>query len=371
MSANFIESLRKQTKGYKFGTPKRVDEKSLSVVLPIFRETTIPRQYITLPETDKVLTFDTGKIDQMECDNNSEFNVFIRSGTLFRGSTQERALQRSAVVFPGKKTMLSVRCVHASRGIRPSAKTGYGGITPLNHEQQVYDDGFHPKDQGSYWHAAQNTTAFFCKTADDLGKKASFMARSAQNSGGGKGYGSNAGGISRRLSSAQVDSAYHIGSQDLHGGIIGADMHTGYKADDLSANLDSFATNFDDVLSKVRLEANQAGIALITDKGVETIEVFDHSDSWKALHEAAVKRMGAEMAKQDVESVFDFNPDKAISLVDKVLGLEWKTERIFEHRPSNGEPKVEITGLTAEKYVGEIVEVNGSVIHLVILRKIS
>lgn len=365
MSANFIESLRKQTKGYKFGTPKRVDEKSLSVVLPIFRETTIPRQYITLPETDKVLTFDTGKIDQMECDNNSEFNVFIRSGTLFRGSTQERVLQRSAVVFPGKKTILNVRCVHKTRGIRPSAKTGYGGLTPLNHEQQVYDDGFHPKDQADYWSAAHNTTNFFAKTADDLGKKASFMAQSAQNSGGGRGMSSGAGSIrSGDYLSRQIRAR---GPQ----GALGDAGSFGYKADDLSANLDSFATNFDDVLSKVRLEANQAGIALITDKGVETIEVFDHSDSWKALHEAAVKRMGAEMAKQDVESVFDFNPDKAISLVDKVLGLEWKTERIFEHRPSNGEPKVEITGLTAEKYVGEIVEVNGSVIHLVILRKIS
>lgn len=53
--------------------------------------------------------------------------------------------------------------------------------------------------------------------------------------------------------------------------------------------------------------------------------------------------------------------------VRKVLGLNYTTNLIYEHKPSNGEPHVAIFGLTASPYVGEIVELDGRVIHLNIL----
>jgi hypothetical protein len=57
-----------------------------------------------------------------------------------------------------------------------------------------------------------------------------------------------------------------------------------------------------------------------------------------------------------------------VKQINQVLGLNWKTNRIYRHKASNGEPSVEITGLSAGKFVGEAFEVNKSVVHVVILR---
>ncbi len=78
--------------------------------------------------------------------------------------------------------------------------------------------------------------------------------------------------------------------------------------------------------------------------------------------------MGTELLRgEDKTNVFEYKPENAVNAVKKVLGLDYKTNMIYEHKPSNGEPHVSIFGLTASRYVGEVVEVNGSVIHLVIL----
>jgi len=138
--------------------------------------------------------------------------------------------------------------------------------------------------------------------------------------------------------------------------------------DDLKQNFDEFARNFDQLLSKARLHDNQAGLALITEKGCKTIEVFDLPASWEAIHKDSVKRMGTELLREsDNTSVFEYKPENAINAVRKVLGLDYKTNLIYEHKPSNGEPHVAIFGLTASRYVGEVVELDGRVMHLTLL----
>lgn len=49
--------------------------------------------------------------------------------------------------------------------------------------------------------------------------------------------------------------------------------------------------------------------------------------------------------------------------------LIFKMNSIFHHKSSNGEPDLEITGLTSDRFVGEIVELNARLIHLLIIRK--
>jgi hypothetical protein len=354
--SNVFASVAGEKLGFSYGKPKRVDAKSLTVLLPILRETTLKRQYVTFPETEKCLIFDTGRIDEMEARNESGENVFIRSGTLFRGSTQERALQRSAVIFSGQKGMLPVRCVHRSRGITGGSKVVYGGLTPLNLDKSNYHSGYKFKDQGETWANVQKTN----------------MLRSAEVEK------KRSGSENRKYTGQSVNQTMG----ETVGSMWDADMpitsagatHCDYfmhepKQDDLASNLDHFALNFEEILSKVKLEKNQAGIALITDGGVETIEIFDHADSWKALHESAVKRMGAELVKEDPESVFEFKPKHAVSMVNKVLALAWARNLILERRPEGGEPKLVITGLTSGEYVGEVVELNDQVIHLTFLKK--
>lgn len=359
-TANVFASLQRSQLGFFYGAPKRVGENSLTVVLPILRETTIKRQYITFPETEKVHVFDIGKIDEMEADNQSGENVFVRSGTLFRGSTQERALQRSMVLFPGKKSKLSVRCVHMSRGISAGSKVKYGGITPLSFDSTNYGKGYKFADQGATWANVQNYTS-------SVGHGHQKHSRHAH------GY----SGTMRMSNSTQWTSSLksHCDHEEP---MIGADMaamagqfnevHDWQGSDDLASAMDGMSANIDEVLSKIKCDANQAGLALITDAGVSTIEVFDHKDSWRALHESAVKRMGKELVTEDKESVFEYKPEKAANLVNKVLALNYAQNVIYEHRPSNGEPAVRVLGLTSAGYVGEIVEVNEQVIHLVLLK---
>lgn len=356
-----LSPLAEQKFGYSFGNPIRVDEKSLAVVLPILRTTSLNRQYITFPETEKVIVFDTGKIDEMDAENQTDQNVFVRSGTLFRGATQERALMRSAVLFPGKKQKLGVRCVHASRGINPSSKVSYGGITPLDFDASNYSAGFSPKSQADYWHNVHSSTKMMNSM---MGKNPSKMG---------------AMGDIHSAQSAMRRHRHQAMWMSSAAGFEGAAMpeihdslsHDGAfnKGDDLHSTFAEFSMHFDEVLSKVKIVENQAGVALITQSGVETIEFFDHRDSWKALHDAAVKRLGSNIVGKDSESVFEYKPENAVKQVNRVLALDWKLNRIFKHRPNNGEPEVEITGLTADGFVGEAVEANGSLIHLTILKQ--
>jgi ARG/rhodanese/phosphatase superfamily protein len=357
--ANVFEALIKSEVGYSFGKPKRVDEKSLTCVLPILRQSEEKRTYITFPETDKVLVFDTGSIQEMEADNQTDSHVFMRSGTLFRGSTQERALQRSAILFPHKKARMAVRCVHASRGIRSGTNVKYGGVSPLSFDQKNYNAGYAPKSQAEYWANVQSTTADFCKMSGetmhepDMASLEEPMARHA---------------TSQQVKSRIARKGYsgpHYGGVNAGGSISAPPT----KMDDLASAMDSFSSRFDEVLSKIKIDDHQAGLALITDTGVQTVECFDHQDSWRALHESAVKRMGAELVKEDPESVFEFKPEHAHKAVTKVLALPFERNEIWHHRKENGDGDVVISGLSyRNEYVGEAVELNGQLIHLVILK---
>ena len=350
--------------GYSYSTPLRVDKNSLSVVLPILRNTTINRDYILWQETEKVMVFDTGKIDTMEAENLSDQNVFIRSGTLFKGATQERALQRSAVLFPGKKVKLAVHCVHASRGISGQTEVKYGGITPLDFDAKNYTKDYAFQNQGATWSNVQKSTtemnAKMGKVSADTSHNQTMrhsMLRS-RVAGGQALYASSLGS-----SGDMAADEAHIGS-----GASASAFTAGPGADDLHSTFSDFSKHFDDVLSKVKLIENQAGLALITHAGVQTIEFFDHRFSWKALHDSAVKRLGNSIVDTGDTSVFEYKPDAAVAAVNRVMGLNFQEKNIWTHRPTNGEPRLEVTGLSCDDYVGEAVELGDRLIHLVILK---
>jgi hypothetical protein len=252
-----LQTVAGEKLGFRYGKPLRIDEGLLSVVVPILRETSISRLYTTFPETDKVRVFDTGRIDVMEAENTGPDNVFIRSGTLFRGATQERALRRSVMLFPGMKVSLSVRGVHASRPINPNARTGYGGLTPLAFDQRVYSSGYTPKSQSDYWTTALHTAQKFCEMT-------------------GKGQGASTPSHGEPiLSSLARASGSTISSTSQHTGSVKTKVG-GAGMDDLASHSESFSRHFDEILSKAELQKNQAGLALLTQNAVETIEFFDH-----------------------------------------------------------------------------------------------
>lgn len=384
-TSTILQAISEESLGFRFGKPERPNESSLACILPILRETSQVRQYITLPETEQVLVFDSGTINKINLKNASKSNVFVRSGTIFEGKgTQSRAIMRSAVLFPGTEVGLDVRCVHQSHGIRTGAEFKYGGITPLSVDTRVYAAGYRPQDQHTTWNAVRQTSAVMQSMASsERPEEVPMAARQPLESLFVLEEPSfnewveptpAPSAIPVRPPMARVEPASASRAIPVRPPIprIPA-MEDFYRAhaqgtDNLKQNFDEFARSFDSILSKAQLHDNQVGLALITDTGCKTIELFDLAASWEAIHKDAVKRMGTELLRgSDDTSVFEYKPENAINAVRKVLGLDYKTNLIYEHKPSNGEPHVAIFGITASRYVGEIVELDGRVIHLNIL----
>lgn len=419
-TSTILQAISEETMGFRFGKPERPNESSLACILPILRETSQVRQYITLPETEQVLVSDSGTINKLNLKNASKSNVFVRSGTIFEGKgTQSRAIMRSAVLFPGTEVALDVRCVHQSHGIRTGAEFKYGGITPFSVDTKVYAAGYRPQDQHATWNAVRQTTAVMqsmsnpeqaaaipatppgvlvsgtrCGKGDITGLQmaevspssevipapppvAGQMASPEPTAASETRMASLTRALFFRVRRSQGDftAPQRTAASSTAEPILPppprpavGQVTFGPAQDNLKQNFDEFARSFDSILSKARLHDNQVGLAFITDTGCKTIELFDLAASWEAIHKDAVKRMGTELLRgPDNTSVFEYKPENAINAVRKVLGLDYKTNLIYEHKPSNGEPHVAIFGITASRYVGEIVELDGRVMHLNIL----
>lgn len=369
--STFLNALHDGKLGYKFGEPQRIDPNSLAAVLPILRETSEKRQYVTYPETDKVSVTDSGSIQQMKASSVSTENVFMRSGTIFKGGTQERALVRSVIIFPGKTMDLEVRCVHASRGIQPGSKVGYGGITPSAFDSCNYDAGFRPKDQGETWANVSAYTRSLHKSVEPScpplrpgARRSIHPTRSLRAQASGSSMRSD---DRIRMGLSSLDSrAGNYACSDFAGTL---DFSNTVGLDDLHSAQADFAKNFDSILSKIKVVEHQSGIALINEKGCQTIETFDVPLSWAALHKDAVGRVGSHVVNLDDSSVFAYKPEAAVKAVQGVLAQDFETNLIYEHKPANGEPYVAIQGLTSKEFVGEVVEIDQRVMHLLLVRR--
>lgn len=359
MQLRELDPIINESQGFKFGIPIRADEKSMAVVLPIIRTQYDPRNYLTYPETDRVQVKDTGSIGFMEATNtHADTNVFIRSGTIFTGNTQTRALHRSAVLLPGKAVRLDVHCIYQSKPISGGAGVKYGGLTSHDFDSKVYNHGFVPKSQSDYWAAAHEESSKYMRLSGkspEPRRAGGLRFRSAPRPHGYQSMSSLRDSLMDRMASDEANITANAMAEEK-------------TSDDLAGNIDSFAETFDSVLSKVKCVENQAGLALINQLGVETIELFDHPGSWSALHSAAVKRLGSNIVQKDDESVFQYKPEVARKLVTKVLALDWEKNKILEHDGKGG-TSFKIWGLSSDGYVGEIVEINGQMVHLVILKK--
>jgi len=353
-----LQTLCDEELGFRFGDPLRVSEKSLAVVVPILRKTAAHRQYVTLPEAgSNVDIHDTGRIDCFEVKNHTEENLFIRFGTIFKGDTQERSLLRSALVFPGAKVEVEVRCVHASKGIRPGTKTSYGGYTNLDYDQRIYTENFGTgkATQAHVWQTVNAVSAMMFRgggLSATLHRDQQIRAESTPSWVGGTSGGSRVG---RGPTAAPPRGAAQPNAPSPY-------------SDDFASNLDAFTRDFEDVIRSVEIQEDQSGFFLISSSGVETVETFDSPLSWKAIHQDAVKRIGTKLVDQSSLSVFEYKPEKAKEAVRAVLSKPFREKVIWEHKPNNGDPYVLITGLAGDGYTGEVVEVDHRVIHLCLIK---
>ena len=140
--------------GYKLSEPWKYSEESLGVVIPILRENSPVREYITMYEVLIELNIkDTGSINQIELQNKSRMAIFVRAGTIFAGKTQPRAVQHSGV-YSNEKETIDVRCVNASHGINRGEEMSFGDIAPPSVTMNLMSG-----DQHDVWSSVSNYTA--------------------------------------------------------------------------------------------------------------------------------------------------------------------------------------------------------------------
>ena len=126
---DFINAVKDEKEGFILDEPWRLNEETLFAIVPILRKSKKKRKYIMLAEAKDVQIEDTGQIAYVYVKNNEEKPLFVSRGTIFRGKTQERAAIHGHLIQPGKGMRVSVRCVHASKGIKGKAEMEYAGIT--------------------------------------------------------------------------------------------------------------------------------------------------------------------------------------------------------------------------------------------------
>jgi len=307
----FIEAMRTETLGFSFEKPWKYSEKTISCVVPILRMTDKERNYLLLSEAgDTVKLVDTGNINKIQFLNEGREPVFIRLGEIIKGETQERTTTFSLMLLPGEKKGLDVKCVHASRGIVSGAgMRSDGGYLPGRdalYSQTNFDAGvIGCVNQQKSWEEDRGFTA---------------------------------------MASCSVNL-------------------TGVKEDDISAVTEAVKKDLKDVIEKVPLLDNQIGIALIDTKGLYVLECYDLYESWKVVKESIVGKESLVISEEDDSDVFEYKPEKAKELVKKILAGGFEESEIYSNKGAR------TIGLDYKGYTGEVVTMEGVVIHLLIARK--
>jgi len=298
---------------YELGEPWKFGEKSLAAVVPILCPRRLERDYVLLQEIQdklKIEIKDTGLIGAAEVNNPTDYNVFIRKGTLLKGPTQERGVVTGKVLLPCSTEKIEVQCVHASRGIRSGAFFRAGGIAP----RPVMKSFLSRRSQHETWNAVNQATR-------------SYMAMAAP--------------------------AGQISEQRISDDLVGILEQT-----------QKFRDEVEDVLKKVPGDLNdQVGIAIIDLKGVVGLEIFNHPDSWSAFSKSVV-RSYADALSEEGSELFEMKLDRVkeavISFIQKLAetpsDVVYKNERSTTHT------------LKGKEVAGEYTTLNTVMIHLVAFR---
>jgi hypothetical protein len=315
----FMEAMRMESMGFAFGEPWRPSESAITCVVPILRDCEDHPQYLILAKAKKVKISDTGSISKVRIINEEELPVFVRTGELFKGATQERASTCSQIIMPGEKLDIPVVCVHASKGIRAGAELFTHGYVPGRESLFMqHHMGKRSFGQTNSWAADRAyTTSVYCST--------------------------RAGSDQR--------SAEHPATWGISGG-------SSAGSDDLTKARDKANELFKDLIAKVPLFHNQIGMAIINDRGFHSLDCYDLHASWKDVKEAIVGKEVIALSQEDNESVFAFHPDRASRLIKSVLEVGYTEKELISR---NG---VKIIGLEGNDYIGEVVLLNEEVIHL-------
>ncbi len=391
----YLKNIADSRFGYRLSDPWKYSEETLGVVVPIIRENSPGRQYITMYEVLKELNIkDTGNISQIELQNKSEMAIFVRAGTIFTGKTQNRAAQHSGV-YSNEKETIDVRCVHASYGIRRGEEMGFGDIAPPSVTMNLMS-----RDQSSVWNSVRNYTGsseterrrrFGSANStintvpeglpEDVKKALSFISdsktRRSDTHCGIRTFTSSDGTKKTRITREfPSEGITQLWSGELSNKHI-EDIERFANANNVITDTYNTATNdllghikknqsvIDDMMQKVPLFDNQVGAILFSPVGVIAVETFDHPKSWESIKKEIIEKYGDKIKEKQSEHLFELKPETIIPAFRKFIeGLDKFTEKMVRKDDFS-----ETRAIIGEGIIGEYTLVKGQPIHVLLLKE--
>lgn len=405
----FLMDIANSKFGYKLGEPWKYSEESLGVVVPILRENAPDRQYITMYEVLQQLDMkDTGSISQIELQNKTGMSIFVRSGTIFAGQTQNRASQHSGI-YKKEEEMINVCCVHASHGIRRGEKMQFGDIAPpsvtMNLIKESQNDVWnsvreYTRNGDAEYVSVPNTLKEFSPNSPqkEIETKVEELAASVierafsrpnnltskrdfleiiLNSQFAYGLGSGLGQRSTELIESMekafgkekvLEMIDDIATSSSTPNSTPNSTSNKYGTDDLLGHLDQIKKGqsvLDDMMQKVPLFNNQVGAIIFNPVGVIAVETFDHPKSWEAIKKEIIEKYGDKIKDKQANHIFELKQEMIIhSFMEFIKGLDESTEEIVR-KDEFSETKV----VKGKEVIGEYTSIKEQAIMHVLLLK--
>jgi len=335
----FLWNIAEQKNGFSFGKPWKNSEDSLGLVIPILRKKKVDRNYIMIQETDKVEIVDQGTIDTAKIESKDDRTVFIRSGVILAGDTQERGVQAGTVVSPHSEMDLKVRCVHASKGINAGSSFKVDDVAPPSVYLALMED-----DQRGVWDSVQDYTR--SKGKGRSRKRHQFTDR--PSSARRMGYSGD------RLIGASFSSS--------------AIRNESLSSDDLLKSMkevDQSRKTVEGSLKDIPCVDDQVGASIFGMHGVTGFEVFDAHESWAAMHEKVLKKYDDVLLQKQEDSLFELKeeviPKKISEFIEALMASD--TQRTFSSK--DGETHL----ISGENHIGEYTLIDGVVMHIIAFKR--
>lgn len=404
----FLTNIIDGRLGFKLSAPWKYSEETLGVVVPILRENSPDRFYVTMYEVlDQLDIKDTGHINQVELQNDCGMAIFVRVGTIFEGKTQNRAAQHSGVYQDNSQT-IDVRCVQQTRGICSDEKMKFGDIAPpsvtislMTGDQSnvwervrryggtpIVNDSVSVVSEDNVTLNAMDTTDTENKSSmsENLGKAWESINRYPDRLQSSVIYNvnvSNEGNVrisrvkpsegvtsiwrgslsekeieelNRRTSELNIRSSVNRNSASRSSGLRGSD--------NLLEKIRKGQSVLDDMMQKVPLFDNQVGAIIFNPVGVIAVETFDHPKSWEAIKKEIIEKYGDKIKTVQSDHLYELKPEMIKPALEKFI----KRLETFNEKTIRKDDYSETREVTGDKIVGEYTLVKGQPIHVLLLR---
>lgn len=146
--------------------------KNLSVYLYYGPDQIADKDIMTLPEAlekKQAVVVETGNVNNLSIENNSNVKIYIHSGVIVKGGQQDRMLKDDCIIKPGEKMSISSFCVEhgrwTARGNEDAGSFASGKSNIASSEMKIA--AREKTDQGQVWAEVDRTQK---KLSDSAGK---------------------------------------------------------------------------------------------------------------------------------------------------------------------------------------------------------